>query len=297
MHKIKRRLPPLNAIIYFEAVARSGNFTVAADALCVTPSAISHQIKMLEDWIGCKLFKRTTRKIQLTDAGRRYLLTISESLGNIESATKIEIEQAQKNTIIKLQTTDSFAAYWIIPKLPHFNKHYPDIIIQVITYDYREDFRQDEADIAILYKKENTKKDIAYKLVEEQIFPVCSADFFTQYSKKNNPQMLLIHDDNLGIDWAEWLSVAAHELEQKITIDTTSGSRFNHSHLALKAAEKGHGFTLASSTLIANSMVEKKLISPFSTKIKTGYGYYVFQSKESKTNESCNVFMKWLESQ
>ncbi len=148
---MRRRLPPLNAIVAFESAARNKSFKKAGDELCVTSSAISHQVRFLEDWLGLKLFERSTRAIELTDSGIRYILELGSLLDRLEKFSNSEIDRRKNKTIITIQTTDSFASRWLIPGLSEFEALHPGIVIKIVTYDFRDSLRSSEADLGILF--------------------------------------------------------------------------------------------------------------------------------------------------
>ena len=117
----------------------------------MTSSAISHQVRALEDWLGLKLFERSTRTVELTDFGIRYSLELGALLGRLEKISHTEPGQRKNNKVITIQTTDSFASRWLLPRLPEFESLHPDITIKIVTYDFRDGLRSSEADVGILF--------------------------------------------------------------------------------------------------------------------------------------------------
>ncbi len=293
---MKRNLPPLNAVVAFESAARRKSFKSAGEELSVTSSAISHQIRSLEAWLGFSLFERTTRSVRLTSAGKRYMSKISDLLNSLDRATRFEAERNRGDTVIKVQTTNSFATGWLIPHLENFYEAHPDVSIQINAFDSSEGFRKTEMDIAILYTRDHRQESGARQLISEIIFPVCAPELFSANDNiiTNLSETTLLHDDNLGISWQEWFGYAAAEFDDISVINTDNGHRYSHSHLALKAAALGTGITLASSALTIKPLQEKKLIAPFSSKLKTGFGYHLFQSDDATTKKRCNPLVNWL---
>ncbi|WP_424945623.1 LysR family transcriptional regulator [Candidatus Spongiihabitans sp.] len=309
---MRRRLPPLNAIVAFESAARHKSFKKAGDELCVTSSAISHQVRSLEDWLGFNLFERSTRVIELTDFGIRYVLALSSLLDQLEKFSNNEIVRGKNKTIITIQTTDSFASRWLIPRLSEFESLHPDIVIKIITYDFRDSLRCSEADLGILFmadKKHNAKTHNVKKynqtenndnmrlLFAEQIFPVCSPEIIqnmTSIGVADLSNFTLIHDDNVGVSWQDWISTATEKHFDATNMKTKNGPHYNHAHLALKSAELGNGFTLASNVLTSDALEKGLLVAPFQDKIVTGCGYYLTQSQNPKVRNYCRPFSKWI---
>lgn len=294
MRYAKRSLPPLAGMIAADAVARLSSFTAAADELHVTPSAISHRIKALEDWLGFALFTRNTRSVTMTSLGRDYLNDVAESLSGLENITAHAQARAGKAQVIRLQTTDSFANRWLVDRLPTFLQTHPNISVQIITREYTEGFRTSDADIAVLYGQGDWEGCIATALLEETIFPVVSPKILKDIHHKDEifQHCPLIHDDNLGTSWLDWWQSAAINSGNSQDYESSAGLHYNHSHLALKAAEQGCGVALASEPLVVDALSHGQLIAPFKYKHCTEYGYYLLQRHESQ--QYCLLFVDWL---
>ncbi len=294
---MKRRLPPLNAIVAFESAARNKSFKKAGDELCVTSSAISHQVRSLEDWLGVKLFERSTRAVELTDAGIRYMLELGPLLDQLEKFSGAETNRRKTKKIITLQTTDSFAARWLIPRLSEFESLHPDLVVKIITHDFRDGLRASEADLGILFITDKNpgaaSANNTQLLFREEIFPVCSPEIMQNrrsISVADLSNFTLIHDDNIGVSWQDWISAATGATNPK----PKDGPHYNHAHLALQSAELGNGFTLASNVLTSDALKTGRLIAPFKEKIITGCGYYLTQSEKPEVREYCRSFTKWI---
>jgi LysR family glycine cleavage system transcriptional activator len=294
---LKRRLPPLNSLIAAEVAARLKSFKAASEELHVTPSAVSHQIRLLEGWLGFSLFNRSTRSVGLTEAGARYMRHASQLLDGLEAATREEVERSGQRQTMKVQTTDSFASRWLVARLPDFLSRNPDISIQIVTFEYTEGFRSSEADVAVLYGRGNWPNCKSEMILNETIFPVCSPEILPLHNAGGSGAIFshpLIHDVNLGTSWQEWWRHAGSEVDQDAAMNLSAGPRFNHSHLALQAAECGNGIALASGPLVLDSLQKQTLIAPFNSRISTGFGYYVIQSLDARTQNRCGRFVEWL---
>ncbi|HVJ31518.1 MAG TPA: LysR substrate-binding domain-containing protein [Terriglobia bacterium] len=296
---MKRQLPPLNALIAAEAAARLGGFKAASEELNVTASAISYQIRSLEAWLGFRLFTRTARSAGLTDAGRRYLLDISALLDDLSLRTKVEMGRSGRGQVLTVQTTDSFASRWLVARLPDFLAKSGGIGVQVVTFEYTESFRSSEADLAILYGDGNWGNTAGQLLLPERIFPVVSPKLDVPGGDPSWPDLLrslpLLHDDNLGTSWSEWWDFIGADLpSDELMRDLAAGQHFNHSHLTLLAAERGHGITLASSPLVIDALQEKSLVALDERRLETGLGYYVLESGDAATRRRARPFVDWL---
>ncbi len=246
----EKKTAPLNAVVAFESAARHKSFKKSGDEQCVTSSAISHQVRLLEDWLGLKLLERSTRSIELTDAGIHYSKEISPLLDRLETVSCYEIKP-QKNTIT-IQTTDSFASRWLIHRLSEFESLNPGMGVKIVTYDFREKFRSSEADLGILFVNDKKQRENQRLLLAEEIFPVCSPGIIKNIKSiqiTDLANLSLIHNFNVGISWQEWISAAFDKQTEMIDIDTKEGYRYSRSHLALQSAEIGNGIALVSNVL------------------------------------------------
>ena len=299
---MKKKLPPLNAVVAFEAAARNKSFKKAGEELCVTSSAISHQVRALEDWLGLKLFERSTRAVELTDFGIRYSLELGALLGRLEKISHTEPGQRKNNKVITIQTTDSFASRWLLPRLPEFESLHPDITIKIVTYDFRDGLRSSEADVGILFLSADQSGAEAGNnhfrlLFPEEIFPVCSPEIVRDWKSirvGDLSNFTLIHDDNVGVSWQDWITSANKGCSGTATVQTTDSTHYNHAHLALTAAELGNGFTLASNVLSGDALKKGRLVAPFKEKIVTGGGYYLAQSEKARARSECRAFGEWI---
>src|SRR6266851_4228437 len=168
-----RRLPPLNGLKAFEAAARSESITRAAAELNVTPGAVSHQVKALENAFGLKLFRRDRQRLILTDAGREYLAVIRDALDQIAVGTE-RLLQRQESGVLTVSTSPDFAAKWLVNRLSHFAEKYPDVDLRVSATTHYLDFARDDVDIAIRHGDGNWPGLDVQRLYSERLFPVCS---------------------------------------------------------------------------------------------------------------------------
>ena len=205
-----RHLPPLNALKAFEAAARSESFTRAAEELCVTQSAVSHQVKSLEETLGIKLFNRERQRLVITDAGREYLGVIRDAFDRIASGTE-RVLQRQNTGTLTVTTSPDFAAKWLVNRLGRFAEAHPGIDLRVAANLHQVDFAREEVDIGIRHGDGNWSGLDAVRLCTEQLFPVCSPKLMSGRNRIAKPSDLLkfplLHlDDNKS--WSRWFEAA-----------------------------------------------------------------------------------------
>jgi LysR family glycine cleavage system transcriptional activator len=291
---MKRKLPPLASLATAAAIAQERTFTAAAEKLHVTPSAISHQIRGLEDWLGFALFRRDVRSVRITEEGAAYLEKVSVILNNLESVTLEAMEQAGKRKLLRIQTTDSLASRWLVSLLPSFQAKHPNLSVSIVTREYTEGYRSTDADIAILYGRGDWPNFVCNLILREAILPVCSPELLRGDPLETLRGNRLLHDDNLGTTWEDWLAFAGIEMPPIGDRQHAHGLHFNHSHLALQAAEQGAGIVLASLPLVADALASKKLVAPFEQQLETGFGYHLVQSLDADQQRRSRTLVEWL---
>lgn len=292
-----RRLPPLNSLRAFEAAARHLSFTRAADELHVTPAAISHQIKGLEEHLGVKLFRRLNRALLLTDAGQACLPGLSEAFERMTAA--IERLRGQESVgPLTVSVGPSFAAKWLVPRLERFQELYPEIDVRISATLQMVDFAREDVDLAIRYGAGRWPDLQVELLLPTEAFPVCAPSLLEGAHPLRMPQDLrhhvLLHDDSapnsLGYPtWAMWLRAAGVE-----GVDPTRGPRFSHASLALDAAAAGRGVVLTLSALSAADHAAGRLVRPFEISVPTSFAYYVVCPPAAAERPKVRAFRHWL---
>lgn len=292
---MRRKLPPLSLLAAAETVSRCESFTAAAAELNVTPSAISHQVKSLETWLGFKLFRRNSRSLRLTPQGGAYLSEVSGLLDRLEAITLSAMEDAGRTTMLRVQTTDSFAGRWLVRRLPRFQATHPSVSVRIVTREFSEGFKPDDADMAILYGRGDWDNFFCSLLLKEEITAVCSPQRLERAGSGILREGQFIHDDNLGVTWADWLAFAG--LAGAGMSYRAPGLHFGHSHLALQAAERGDGIALASWPLVMDAVADGRLVMPFAARMATGSGYYIVQPASAERRKRCRILCDWLVSE
>jgi LysR family glycine cleavage system transcriptional activator len=287
------RLPPLNAIRYFEAAARHLSFTKAAEELHVTHSAISHQIKALEEWLGMPLFRRMNRAIVLTEAGQAYMRPVKEAFERLGEASRILKAREQTGTLT-VSTMPSFAAKWLVPRLGGFREQHPDIDVRISASERLVDFNREDVDVAIRFGSGSWPGLHCTLLLKENLFPVCSPKLVNGPIPLREPADLINHNLLYDYDWREniWLRWLA---DAGVKVQTLRHAlSFNHSNLMLQAAIDGLGVALTTGPLASDDIASGKLVRPFSLVLRTDTGYHLVAPEGTVDRPKVAAFRKWI---
>lgn len=288
-----RRLPPLNAVRAFEAAARHESFALAADELAVTPSAVSQQVKTLEDILGRPLFQRHARGLTLSPEGRRYLPALSESLDRIAEATH-RVTAADDDSTLTVTALGSFAAMWLVPRLAEFAERHPAIDVRLSTGERKVDLTAEGFDAAIRYGNGGYEGLAVEKLLDETIRPVCSPALADRLrTPADIAQVTLLHDQSAArgapITWSGWLRA------QGVTgIDAERGPGFTDSAFLVQAAIAGRGVMLGRSVLVGDALAAGTLVAPLEGEMPAGYAYYFLTPPGALTRPKVAAFRAWL---
>ncbi len=290
---MRRQLPPLNALKAFEAAARFGSFKDAADELFVSHSAISHQIKKLEDHLMTELFIRYPRSVELTSAGKKYFLVLRESFDRISEGTKVLLQPHQSN-VLTIQTYSSFAIRWLIQRLPEFSDMYPDYQVRLNTSQIDVDFNNQDIDLAIMIGHPEESDLFFEYLFSPEIFPVCAPSMLHKENPLETPADLA-HHTILQVypserDWLVWLN--KYKIEN---IDLTSGINFDSYDHALKTAVRGLGIALGMQPYVEEELNSGVLVKPFENLSTPAPGnWYLVCPSEKRTVKKVKQFREWL---
>jgi len=294
---MSRRLPPLNSLRAFEVAARHMSFTRAALELNVTPAAVSHQIKALEDIIGAPLFVRLTRALRLTDRGRAALPVLSEGFDQLSEAAKIMTGGAEAG-VFTISTAPAFAAKWLVARLDDFQELNPGIKVRIDASIALVDLRRDGVDVAIRYGGGIYPGHSTDRLSDEEVFPVCSPKLMNGPYPLNNPEDLdhhiLLHagyaaSDPTYPEWRMWLKSAG-----VTKVDWRKGPEFSHESMAVQAAIEGHGVALVNTTLVRDDLASGTLVRPFDLGMPTSFAYYLVIPTETLDRPDISAFRRWL---
>ncbi|WP_374632195.1 transcriptional regulator GcvA [Ferrovibrio sp.] len=296
---VRRRLPPLGALRTFEVVARHLSLARAADELCVTPAAVSHQIRALEDHLGVPLFRRMGRNIFLTDAGQACLPGIRDGFDRLVGAVN-QIDSYGESGILTVSVAPSFAVKWLVPRLDRFQLQHPGIDVRVSASNALADFATDDVDLAIRYGSGRYPGLQVSRLLPESIFPVVSPDLLKDH-KISQPadlrDQVLLHDDSPDDDqscptWQMWLRAAGMS-----DVDWNRGLRFTQSSLVLEAAIHGKGIALAKATLAEADLASGRLVRLFSDATPLDFAYYLVGPERKMGLPKVAAFTDWMRSE
>ncbi|HSK41115.1 MAG TPA: transcriptional regulator GcvA [Arenibaculum sp.] len=286
-----RRLPPLNAVRAFEAAARHLSFTRAAEELNVTQAAISHQIKALEETLGIVLFRRLNRALLLTEAGQSFMPPVRDALDLIADATA-RLKVVESGGPLTVSTIASFAAKWLVPRLPRFQQRHPNIDVLISTTPQLIDFGQHDADIAIRFGRGGWPGLRSERLLTEEIFPVCAPALRAGPPPLRTPADLahvtLLHDD-FRIGWEMWLESVGID-----TVDHRRGPRFTDSFLVLHAALAGQGVALGRGVLAAEDIAAGRLVRLFDVALASDVAYWVVAPERHFERPKVKAFRDWV---
>jgi len=297
---MSRRIAPLKALRAFEAAARHLSFSKAAAELHVTPAAVSHQIKMLEDYFGIPLFQRMTRSILLTDAGQRVLPLLREGFDLLADASQ-QLAAPPQDKMLTVSAAPSIAARWLIARLERFRAAEPDVDVRLDASDRLADFGRDGVDLAIRYGGGHYPGLHVERLFATTVIPVCSPAVAAGPPPLRTPADLarhtLIHfewdrQDFTWPSWKMWLLAAGVD-----NVDSTRGPRFNDAGLALQMALDGHGVALMTDVLTTDDIAAGRLVRPFALTLSTNFGYFVVCPKERADTPKIRAFRDWLRAQ
>ena len=288
---MRRSLPSLNALRSFDAAARHQSFTRAAEELCVTQGAVSHQVKALEAELGVKLFNREPRGLVITRAGRDYLVVVRDAFDRIILGAERLVER-QRSGAIMVSTSPDFAAKWLVHRLGSFAEAYPEIELNLSATMHDVDFASEDVDLAIRHGKGNWPRLNAVNLCSEELFPVCSPTLLHGKHGLSRPedvlQFPLLHLNDRR-DWSRWLEAAAGSSEQLL-----HGPVLNHASMLIDAAIDGQGIALARTLLAAADVINGRLIRPFSTALPLSRTYWIVCPNATARLPKIAAFREWL---
>lgn len=291
---IYQQLPPLNSIKAFDAVVREGSISEAARVLFVSQSAVSRHIAKLEVFLDCKLFKRGKLGSVPTEAGSEFFSQISPALSNILEATnKIRATQSGVN-IVKVSSLSSFALKWLVPRLKHFQKTHPDIILDLSISDERPDFEYTQKDCAIVSEVSPlAEDDDGDMLFSEQLIVIASPSILTNKTLREPLDINafpLIHTRTRVEVWKDWCSL----YEVPNTQDSFVGLTFQDFYISIAACIAGSGLALVPSFLVRQELIEGSLVQPFSQSLISGKNYRFVAPQFKRQSKSVIALRDWL---
>jgi len=287
-------LPPLTALVAFEAVARRLSFARAADELSLTPSAVSHQIAKLESFLGFLLFERSSRGVTLSDAGENYLKRVAGALGAIGNATN-DVRKGVRNSLY-VHSSTSIASLWLMPRLGGFVKAYPEIALALSASPVHSDFALGQVDVDIRYGIPEWPNLVVEPIFEEKILPLASPEFLAQRPLSTPADLLrvpLIRSTMSVVQWPAWF--ASRGL---VGTPERFAFRFDRASLALDAAVQGLGVALESHRIAAGHLARGHLRPVFdvSWALPVRAHFIVYPERHAQRIEVAR-FVAWVRQQ
>lgn len=287
----EKRLPPLGSLNAFDAVARCGSFKRAADEIGVTPTAISHQIRVLEESLNAVVFVRSAREVTLTTAGLRLQQATARAFAELKEAVN-DIYRAQLPPALTLSTTSNFLTHWLVPRLAQLKASVPLLDLRLHTSVELVDLVKDSVDVAIRYSMQPDETLDSTLLHEDSFVLVASPNLeLTQLDQLTRTTLFHVenrHIPNPSPDWQHW-----HRLYGPESLNIGAGLRFTDETHAIQAAIAGQGVAIVS-RLLANDFIDKNILTvPFEHALPGGK-YYFVTSKEKAQRADVQALKNWI---
>lgn len=291
----------LNALRAFEASARHRSFSSAAEELHVTPAAVGQLVRTLEDWLGIPLFVRGgsgRARLVVTAAAERALPDVRAGLASLALGLE-RLKEARSQGVLTVTVSPAFAAKWLLPRIERFHARCPDTDVRLDTNLKPVDFVAQQIDIGVRYGLGAWSGLVAEKLMDEEVYPVCSPQVLSSRGCFQQPCDLtretLIHDMSMDShtgfpSWDQWLRLAG-----MTDVNTARGMKINNSAAVLQAAIDGHGIALARSVMVRDDLASGRLVRLFPTiDFESPLAYYVVYRPESRSLPRLQAFRDWL---
>jgi LysR family glycine cleavage system transcriptional activator len=288
------RLPSLNGLRAFEAAARHLSFTLAAAELNVTQTAISHQIRRLEEELGIRLFVRQNRALALTPEARDYLPGVRAAFNDLKLATD-RLLRRDDDKVLTVSTLASLAAKWLLPRLTDFQEAHPGIDVRITTSTSLVDFQRDNVDAAIRYGRGQWAGLRADWLMADELFPVCSPALLHGDKPLRCPEDLknqvLLHTSNANSDdWRLWLTAAGLPTD----IARQPGITFDMIFMTVQAAIDGIGVAMGRTAYVRDDIAKGRLVVPFRIALPTDAGFYLVAPDGRREAPKLAAFRQWV---
>ena len=288
---VRPRLPPLNAIKAFEAAARLGSFTHAARELSVTHGAVSRQVRLLEDWLGTRLFVRTSRNAVPTQAGTDLLAEAGPALDRLAAISRRLQQRASPSGILRVSALPTFAMRWLIPRLPEFQRDYPDVELRIVTASTpAEQFHMDVD--AVISGPSGQPGWVGKRFLTEARLPVLSPGLMKKCPLRTPADLVhhtLLHAATLPEAWPRWLGAASVR-----HLKPAQELVFEHFYFAIQGALEGLGVVMGPVALISNELHMGRLLAPIRQPVRKTRGYFFYAPEPSIDAPAIAALRKWL---
>jgi len=291
------KLPPLKSLQAFEAAGRHLSFTAAARELNVTPGAISQQMRMLEEFLEVRLFKRLNRAIVLTDAGQLFLPLISKGFENFGEAVAL-LRNKRVDGPLTITAAASFISNWLIPRLGRFKARHPEIDVRIDTSNRLVDFMHEDIDLGIRFGNGYYPELQTVFLFSYDLIPVCAPELMQRGKGLEKISDLnhhtLLHSDYSNLDaafpdWEMWLKVVGAD-----DVDVGHGIYFSQADQLYQAALDGQGVALIANVMVERALAEGRLVQPFSARLPVKMSYHFVTSPAKARISKVRAFREWI---
>jgi len=289
---MRRYLPSFTALQCFEASARHMSFTRAGEELHLTQSAVSRQVRKLEEFLQLDLFQRVKKRLVLSEAGEKYARETAILLNGMEAATIRLLTSANQGGSLEVGSLPTFGSRWLIPRLGGFSQAYPDIQLNLVTQPTPFDFTTQDVDVAIQHGDGNWPGAIAHKIMDEDVIVVCAPKLLegvTDITPAMATDFTLLQMATRPNAWDEWLQALG--VTRKIHV---TGPMFEQFSMVIEAALAGLGMAILPSLLIEDELKSGRLTAPFGGKMKSGRGYYFVYPENSPVLSRVTIFRDWI---
>jgi LysR family glycine cleavage system transcriptional activator len=299
-----RKLPPLGCLRAFEAAARRMSFRDAATELGVTPTAISHQIRLLEDTCGQLLFRRRPRPLALTGAGQRLFPVLRNGFDAF-ATTVASVSSGADQRPLRVTSPNAFASRWLVPRLPKWREKHPKIPLEIIGTDAVLDLRAGSADVAIRYARRMPSDLAAQEIFRDSFFPVCSPELLAKGTRPIERAADLLHYPLINFDWMNrdreapiwprWLATARSVDPGIPDINKAWDLSFREELHAIDAVAAGQGIAICSDVVVSRELKSGALVKAHDLSLP-GYGFYVVYVPNHPQQPHIEAFSAWMRS-
>ncbi|HEY6821642.1 MAG TPA: transcriptional regulator GcvA [Burkholderiales bacterium] len=293
-------MPSLDLLRGFEAAARHLSFTKAGEELFLTQSAVSRQMKELEEQLGVALFQRRHRALALTDAGQQFYAAAAQVIATMRAATERLRSQSGRRRPLSVTTTHSFASLWLIPRLAGFTKDHPEVDVRITAETRVQDLERDGLDVALRHGPASLAGPNAVRLMGERVFPVCSPKLLRKRPLEKpadlKDHILLQYDDpdarHPWLHWKTWL-----EVERIADLRPAGTLSFSGYEQIIPAAVAGHGVALGRTPLVKDLIAAGELVAPFKSSADPARSYFAIVSRNAAERPEVAAFVAWLKAE
>lgn len=293
---MRRYLPSLTAMKTFEAAARHKSFTGAAEELGVTQGAVSRQVRLLEDRLGLRLFRRGKRHLELTKEGLRYMPPLTRALNMMEAATIDVLASRAGTRILKISMLPTFAMQWLVPRLTSFRQENPRILVSLYTSNRLVDLVAENFDLAIRYGDGKWENLMSEPLLDEDVVVVCAPELLEGRTSLRDPKEILnymiLHTVTRRAAWPEWMSHAGGPID-----DVPNGIEFEDFFMTIQGALAGLGIAVLPQLLVQDHLNDGSLIKAYPVAAPSKASYHVVGHPARWEDPAVTAFRSWIQDQ